>query len=128
MLETTPQTLHHFKQELEADRLDYKITQTPCDQSAEFIFTGNFSGQPVIWNTRLSTLHSIARSQHKTRLRQFILIQHTHRIYQLDIGLYLKQVDIAAIKRTIIMIRNYKKLHQGLHIYGPEYSFTDETL
>ncbi len=125
MLETTSQTLQCLKQTLEAEQRDYKIIQKDCDQSVEFIFTGRLSNQPVIWNTRLSTLESIASSQHKSRLRQFIHIQQIDNIYQANIGLYLKQIDLAAIKRTIIMIRNYKKLRLGRHIYGPEYTFTD---
>lgn len=39
-------------------------------------------------------------------------------IYQLEVGLNVKQIDKAVIERTIIMIRQYRRLQSGCHEYG----------
>jgi len=126
MLATTPLNLRQFEQELAQHKDDFLITGDASNpQQKTFTFIGHLHGKAIIWNTRLRTLQSLAQTQQLNQLQQFIHIQNEHNSYRLEIALYLKQIDLAAIKRTIIMIRNYKNLRSGQHNYGAVYDFSN---
>ena len=46
------------------------------------------------------------------------IIEADEGIYSLNVGLDLKTIDEAVIKKTIIMIRNYKRLRIGRIEFG----------
>jgi len=123
MLTTTPQNFKLIEKQLAKRQDDFLITDSNNTQSKSFTFTGSLHGKAIIWNTQLSTLQSIARANNVKQYQQFIHIHNERDCYRLEIGLYLKQIDLAAIKRTIIMIRHYKNLRHGRHQYGPIYPF-----
>ena len=125
MLSTTPLNLRQLEQRLTQQTDDFLITgDCHNPQQKTFTFIGHLHGKAVIWNTRLNTLQSLAQHHQYKQLQQFIHIQQEQNNYRLEIGLYLKQIDPVAIKRTIIMIRQYKNLRNGRHNYGPIYNFT----
>lgn len=120
-----------FQRQLDLAKADYQLVALDND-SCQLDFIGPFNGEQVIWHARLQTLQAIARSMlaagDKTvSLRQFIEIEKTPQGYQLNIGLNLQRIDDAAIKRTIIMIRKYKRLHMGRHDYGEAIRFEQGT-
>ena len=114
---------------------DYKIIRRDSEQSVTLAFNGVFQGREVVWEARIKTLYAwyleqmaIAAGDGQTRsLRQFIDIRYCNGIYQVDIGLNLRQIDEPSIKRAIIMMRKYKRLHTGRHEYGEAIQFKVET-
>ena len=82
-------------------------------------FTGVFHGVSVVWNACIQTIDEY--SQHNEIAKdpmQFIDIEVKGDVYFLQVGLNVSLIDKATIERTILMIRNYKRLHQGRHEYG----------
>jgi len=57
------------------------------------------------------------------RLKQFIEIEQGEACYRVLVVLKLGEINAAAIGRTIIMIRKYKRLHVGRHEYGDTVKF-----
>ena len=114
---------------------EYRIIERISDQSVKLEFAGVFEGKEITWDARIKTLSACYldlqgrefNSQHPVELRQFIEIRECNQSYHAEIGLNLKQIDEPAIKRTIIMMRKYKRLHLGRHEYGEAISFEAET-
>ncbi len=124
MLATTLHNLREFEQSISQQADDFLITgDAHKPEKKTFTFIGPLDGNPIIWNCQLQTLQSLAQSRQLKQMQQFIHIYNNQEIYHLEIGLYLKQIDLATIKRTIIMIRQYKNLRSGQHNYGPFYDF-----
>lgn len=116
-----------FKIQLQELDVDY-ICATPLPDSAAFIsFLGPFQGALVQWNMTLSTL---AHHQ-KTELsltsesrpvliaRPFIEIkQENLGVFEVKVVLDLKIIDATVIRKSIIMMRNYKRLKIGKIEFG----------
>jgi hypothetical protein len=95
---------------------------------ARFSFTGRFQDQEIVWDTTLLTLTHY-------HAEQLELAQPTVRSAFLEIGgdtargrailvaLDIPCIDEPAILRTIIMIRNYKRLYPGRHEFGEPRTF-----
>lgn len=103
----------------------YRLVQRHSNEHVEIEFSGTLSGQTVIWHASIRTLHdyylSLARSTQTTgtiQAKQFIDIEEHATTPRLCVGLNLPVIDDAAILRTIIMIRQYKRLRPGRHEYG----------
>jgi len=93
-----------------------------------------FEGKEVVWGANIKTLYacylerkSAISDEHAQKLHQFIDIKLCNKTYQVEIGLNLKQIDEPAIKRAIIMMRKYKRLHFGRHEYGEAIQFKSES-
>ncbi len=101
---------------------EYFLEKKPTDNDAYFSFTGHLQQTSVIWHVHLTTCRSYMRTsvtQHDV-CRQFIDIgkgeQDGH--YQAQICLNIPRIDNAAILKTMVMMRQYKKLAPGRHEYG----------
>jgi len=82
-------------------------------------FTGMFEGDQVVWNACVQTIEDYAQYNPTTNdPMQFIEIDVEDNICFLQVGLNVALIDKPTIERTILMIRNYKRLHQGRHEYG----------
>lgn len=82
-------------------------------------FEGKLDGKSVVWNACIRTIEEYALSHEVSEdPRQFIDISIENDVYKLEIGLNIELIDAATIERTIIMIRNYKRLQPGRHEYG----------
>ena len=101
---------------------DYICSNHLPDTAASVSFLGRFQNQTVVWEMSLATLAhcqlaeddavSISVQQHYTC--PFIEVKEgVEGVYQLRVGLALAVIDEPAIKKTIIMIRNYKRLAIG---------------
>lgn len=105
---------------------DYELLERISDESVAIRFVGRFNDMQVVWDARITTLQykcretqsDVAHIGEPCRLRQSIDICENSDGYNIDIALNLARIDEAAIKRTIIMIRKYKRLHIGHHEYG----------
>ena len=119
------QKVQQLEQELQRREADYIVDQVESEQACHIRFIGNFEHSGVVWHAHIQTLQQVAsklRSQTSEttaiRLRQFIEIQQQQDHYSVEVGLNLDKIDKAAILRTIIMIRQYKRLHAGRHEFG----------
>jgi hypothetical protein len=102
----------------------YELVEKNSDQHCKFRFTGKFLGSDVIWDAELVTLAFYASKTGMQRLQQFIDVgedgEHGRSI---TIALNLPTIDEPAILKTIIMVRQYKRLLTGRHAYGEFISF-----
>ena len=95
------------------------------DQHARFQFEGRFQQRDVIWHCDLYTLQHYARTFYTDRrpqtCQQRLLISTHGERHAITVALNLPKINLAAVYKTIIMVRNYKRLHEGEHCYGPYY-------
>lgn len=68
---------------------------------------------------RRAETDSVSAAAHANFTCQFIEIKEgVEGVYQIRVGLDLAEIDDAVIKKTIIMIRNYKRLVIGKIEFG----------
>ena len=101
----------------------YELLNTGSDQYAHFRFSGNFLQQPVIWDAHLYTLayyfNEVVETSQPLQARQFIEVGELNSSGRvIRIALNLPMIDEPAIIKTIIMIRQYKRLASGHYEYG----------
>ena len=116
-----------FRTQLQVLGKDF-VCNTPLPASeASVYFLGEFHGDTVLWNMTLSTLdylRSLAFGGHaplQTDLyqRPFIEITACHEgVCQLAASLDLAAIDETVIKKSIIMIRNDRRLTLGKIEFG----------
>lgn len=109
---------------------DYTYVEPPQDDRVHIRFTGPFRGRQIIWDARIVTLEyecreltSTRQSDDRPELRQFIEVGSADDgTRMLRIGLNVVRIDEPVILKAIIMIRQYKRLHEGCHEYGDTWS------
>jgi hypothetical protein len=120
--------IRRFKKELDRDNKVYRHAEPPEAERAHIQFTGMFQGNEVIWDAVIVTLAYYYREQYHAgklpgadfSLPQFIEVEAAaDGMWKLKVGLNVPCIDDATLRKTIIMIRNYKRLHLGLHEYEP---------
>ena len=121
----TDQAVKQFEEILKASNRDFLIINSEDDQACEIKFIGPFNGAPVIWLANIQTLKHYAsklreasKESGMVKMQQFLEIEPNQELFRIDVGLNIDKIDEAAIKRTIIMVRKYKRLHIGRHEYG----------
>lgn len=110
---------------------DHELIERISPESVRVRFEGVFDNESVIWNAHIRTLqdkfHNIQgdvwQNTDVFAMRQSIDISENAAGYIIEIVLNLAEIDEAAIKRTIIMVRKYKRLHLGFHEYGEVVTF-----
>ena len=111
-----------FRIQLEKLGSDYICATRLPDATASVSFLGQFQGQTVLWNMTLATLahyrlaesNAIPATEQKFFNCPFIEINAgIEGVFQLSVGLDLAVIDEPVIKKSIIMIRNYKRLAVG---------------
>ena len=116
-----------FKNEMQILGRDFICHTILPTSSASVEFLGLFQGQTVLWNMTLATLShwqrkdsgndSIADSE--IFYRSFIEIaEGKEGVFQIRVGLGLELIDEPTIRKTIIMICNYKRLAVGRSGFG----------
>ena len=115
--------LTRFRRTLEQQNREFIYTVPALDDCAQVRFLGRFDKRPVLWDATIMTLghyHAKHGSQEiANRERQFIEIDDTAGdIRRIRIGLQLDHIDEPVILKTIIMVRNYKRLHTGRHEFA----------
>ena len=102
---------------------EFLLLSEPGGQAAHVRFTGSFEGREVVWDCRFVTLaggfsHRMEHTAPRSEQSQpgFIDIgQPGNGGVPLRVCLNLPCIDIPAIRKMIIMIRNYKRLRRGRH-------------
>lgn len=101
-------------------------------QCAHVRFLGVLQGQAVAWDARILTLLAYYQEQVKNLtpggpahgVRSFIEVGvHGMHGRALNVGLAVALIDEPTVLRTIIMIRNYKRLRPGRHEFGAALTF-----
>jgi hypothetical protein len=101
----------------------YNLLAPPESSQARFAFTGRLQNQEIIWDTTLVTLAHYHAEQPESaqpmeRTAFLEIGGETAHGRAIRVALDIPMIDEAAILRTIIMIRNYKRLHPGRHEFG----------
>jgi hypothetical protein len=116
-----------FRLKLQKQNIDFVCNSQLPDTSAAVSFLGSFQGQSVLWNMTLATLlHFRATRGSNISVTEsglfncpFIEIADGKEgVFQIQVGLDLAQIDEPVINKSIIMIRNYKRLAIGLTEFG----------
>ncbi|HSH29841.1 MAG TPA: hypothetical protein VK971_08035 [Thiohalobacter sp.] len=101
--------LMRLAESLRRAQAEYRLRAPPGETEARFEFIGRFDQCAVIWEACLRALGSGQRDQ-------FIEIgPAAGERRRLTVGLALDRIDPPAILKTVIMIRNYKRLREGRH-------------
>ncbi len=84
-------------------------------RSAQLRFVGRFENRDVVWDAEL-----IALLHEPDNTPQFLDIAlPTAQGIPIKIGLAVPRIDRPTVLKTIIMVRNYKRLRSGRHEFGP---------
>lgn len=126
MSKSFPQ-IDSFRKQLHETGNDF-VCNTPLPQSsASVLFLGKLHGEIVLWNMTLATLKhygliyskEVSVTKAGSPIRPFIEINQGYEgIHILRVGLDLETIDEQVIKKTIIMVRNYKRLLIGKIEFG----------
>ncbi len=106
----------------------YTLLAVPDSGQAHFMFSGRFQNREIVWDASLLTLaryHTEQPAASQPVVRSAFLEvgsagTHGHAI---RIVLDIAEIDEPAILRSIIMVRNYKRLHSGRHEFGEPREF-----
>ncbi len=116
-----------FRADLQKLDSDFICSTSLPDASVCVSFLGPFQGRTVLWNLTLSTLKhyrdmlakEIPPSESGSGIRPFMEIKKgSNGVYPLTVCLDLAAIDEPVIKKTIIMMRNYKRLALGRMEFG----------
>lgn len=98
-----------------------------------FQFEGHYRGKAVTWQCTLQTLDHYYQQQVNSRkidrndivkLKRFIDVADTDTpTPSINIVLDVQKIDEPTIRKAIIMVHNYKKLHAGRHEYGEAHTY-----
>jgi hypothetical protein len=109
----TPLSVDEFRAGLADRGEDYQLLGRHGDDEVRIRFTGTFEGADILWDATLR-----AQGKHHPG-RQFIDIAGSgHPLRRIVVGLNVDTLDRATLLKTIIMVRNYKRLHTGRHEFG----------
>jgi len=120
-----------LSEKLTACRQDYELINRESGTCVNICFIGIFNNRQVVWNANIQTLKNKIRESlfnlttdlDDISIRQSIEVSENNDHYAINVALNLKQIDEAAIKRTIIMVRKYKRLYSGYYEYGEAITF-----
>ncbi|MBD3610006.1 MAG: hypothetical protein HUJ30_05600 [Gammaproteobacteria bacterium] len=123
---TYTELLEQLQKQDSQNHRPYLLLEPINPSQARFIFSAHFEGQAVIWDTTLVILQHYQQLQADKlqqplppQAQQFIDITATSGpIRPILVAHAIKQVNHSSILKTIIMLRNYKRLHVGRHYYG----------
>lgn len=94
---------------------EFLIDDWPGPDEARIRFIGPFEGEPVVWKAQLCALAPDSADP------QYLDIGPAEADgVPLEIGLAVPAIDEAAMLKTVIMVRNYRRLRPGRHEFaGP---------
>lgn len=111
--------VNELQQRLVENRSDYLLQDELPGSRIRLVFAGPFNGELVVWNACIETIEAYSRHHPvDDDPQQFIDIWRENDVYRIHIGLNVQQIDQAVIERSMIMVRNYKRLSEGRHEYG----------
>lgn len=127
MAEGNASRLEQLRATLTETSSDYVLLSPLPDTAAHAQFIGRFEGREVLWDMRLYTL--ARREQERGRvptapnfsLRGLMIIEpESADAYRLEVALNVLVIDEPVVRKTIVMMRNYRQLRLGLRTWGDE--------
>lgn len=119
--------LEQLRTALIASDGDYVLLSPVPDTIAHAQFIGMFQGREVLWDMQLYTLprHEQERGRVPTApnfsLRGLMIIEpDAADVYRLEVALKVPMIDETVVRKTIVMMRNYRALRLGLRTWGDE--------
>ena len=117
-----------YPQTREIQGIFYSLLAAPGAEQARFAFSGRFLGREMVWDATLLTLaryHAEQPDAGQMVVRSaFMEIgDETTHGRAIRVALDIPRIDEPAMLRTIMMIRNYKRLHPGRHAFGEPRAF-----
>lgn len=92
---------------------DFDLLDPPGTVRVRLRFDGRFQGRSVRWDATLETLQASAQP------RNYIEIgEEGPAGRRLHVGLDVPLIDLPTVRKTVVMIRNYKRLQPGRHEFG----------
>lgn len=92
----------------------YTLLEPMTAERARIRFAGRFEDRAVTWDAEILALHTTG-----TQAVPYIEIANTGAHgWQLHVGLPLSRLDAPTLAKTVIMIRNYKRLRRGRMRFG----------
>ena len=122
-----------FARQLQQQGRTYELHSSVPGPCVQLRFTGPFEQKIIIWDAEIVTLAYYFKSMWMECvgsgiLRPFIVVGHTtERGRQLQIGLNVATIDDATICKTMIMIRQYKRLLAGRLEFGEPYCTSEDS-
>lgn len=114
-----------FSLELENSRRDFVCHSALPAQQVLVSFIGPFLHKRVRWEMTLVTLEYFRQQSASPSSCPCPFIEifaGRNGVHALQVGLELPAIDEPAIRKTLIMIRNYKRLTIGRHEFCPNFS------
>jgi uncharacterized protein (UPF0218 family) len=91
-------------------REPYELLSATPDE-ARLRFTGPFEGAPVVWEARVRRV-GVGESR-------FIAVgDRTAHAVPLEVGLDVAAIDEPTLRKTVVMVRQWKRLRAGRHEFG----------
>ncbi|MCW8935886.1 MAG: hypothetical protein OQK98_14275 [Gammaproteobacteria bacterium] len=108
-----------FRHKLKANGQAFILESAVPDDKVYLKFEGVLNGEVVIWHACVQTIKAYSvNNPVDDDPKQFINVAIVDGLHKLDVALNIKQIDLPALERTIIMVRKYKRLTLGYHEYG----------
>ncbi len=109
---------------------DYEILSDMGADKLRVRFDGQFAGNAVLWDATIVTLNRYVNEKlggggKSTAIRPFLQVsayEQTSAVVPIEIGLPVLRIDRPTILKTIIMVRQYKRLTIGRHEFGQAWS------
>ncbi len=114
------------------DRLwDFDLLTTLPSDVARIRFSGQFMDREVVWAAEVITLNAYAGRRcaqsgeiPNKGLRAFIDVgPEIEGLQTVLIGLPVDLIDEPTLRKSVVMLRNYKRLQSGRHEFGDVYRF-----
>jgi hypothetical protein len=102
-----------YPQPRERHGIRYTLLEAPRPDRVVVAFRGPFLGQDTLWKATLLTIPRTATGSAYIEIGEL-----TPEGRALTVGLDLPAIDEPVILRTIVMIRQYKRLRGGRHDFG----------
>ena len=107
---------------------DFELLEPPGGERVRLRFEGRFDGQPITWLATVITLASLhaESGRAESRLRNFMLIgEETPEGREITVGLAVERIDRPTLRKTVMMVRQYKRLRLGRTEFGEERVYID---
>lgn len=103
-------TVAELKQRLARSGKEFEWVARPDESAAEIRFVGPFEGREVIWAARIE----------RSADAQFIEVGAPDGdVCPMHVGLQVAAIDTPSILKSIVMVRQYKRLRRGRHEFRP---------
>lgn len=107
-----------FPQKCERHGLRFTLLAPIAATRARLQFEGPFEGQQIVWDAELLALGKISLSENAGRRAYIDIGEPGPKGRSLRVGLDVEALDEAVVWRTIIMVRQYKRLRPGHRPFG----------